>query len=323
MKANLALLSFIPLFISLSGCLKESNNPSDISPNDWSSVPTLTGKYISDISVTNSAIFAVSKNDTLFRSTNVGASWIGMNVKNCSLISARDSLIIVTYPTIQLSRDGGESWTDITSGLIGKVSKLSVNCSAVLNNILFAGTEEDGIFLSADYGVTWTASNRGLESPIIRTMRVQGNSIYAGTSSAIVGGKLKAGGLFVSTNSGLQWTSTGLTSDTTDIICATITDNLIIVGGGEQGLFLSTNNGINWVAINLGLANQYVTSLAVSGNNIFAGTSSGGVFLTKDNGVSWSAFNSDLPRLDVFALAIYKNTIFAGTGGGLWERTLK
>ena len=71
---------------------------------------------------------------------------------------------------------------------------------------VFAGTA-GGVFMSADSGVTWTASNTGLTSINISALGVDpanGNNVFAGTDED---------GVFKSTNGGTSWTlmSTGIT----------------------------------------------------------------------------------------------------------------
>ncbi len=315
-------IGLIVFLFSISSCTKESNAPSEVTKTEWEPVVKFAGKYVSDIATSGSSVFVITANDSLCRLKDNDTSWTTLNLKAHSfypLLSAHDSIVVVTYPTIRLSKNNGDTWTDVTQGFIGKVRKISVNTSAFHNNILFAGMEEDGVFSSTDYGITWTAVSTGLQSPIIWTMKVRGNTMYVGALSSIVDGIYKAGGVFMTTDNGQQWTATGLVSDTTNIFSLAVSDNLLIAGTGETGVFRSTNNGVNWVRVNSELKNLNVTALTITGNIVIAGTSTGGVFISKDNGVNWEAHNLGLPQLYIDELAVHNNTLYAGTGGGLWK----
>lgn len=325
MGKHFLFIVFIAFLIFISSCTKESNTPSEVAITAWEQVAPFKGKHVSDIAASGSSLFVITANDSLCRLKDNETNWKTVNLKAHSfnpLLSVHDSIVVVTYPTIRLSKNNGDTWTDVTQGFIGKVRKLSVNTSAYHNTILFVGMEEDGVFSSTDFGVTWISASRGLQSPMIWTMKTQGNTIYAGTLAATVDGVIKTGGLYKTTDNGQHWVSTGLASDTTSIYCFASSDNLLIAGTGGHGVFRSTNNGANWIPVNSLLKNLFVTTLAISGNLIVAGTSSAGVFLSKDNGVTWETHNSGLLQLDIDKLAVHNNILYAGTGSGLWKYML-
>jgi photosystem II stability/assembly factor-like uncharacterized protein len=85
------------------------------------------------------------------------------------------------------------------------------------------------------------------------------------------------GGVFRSTDNGLNWTRaiTGLSNNNVYAFAVSGTN---LFAGVYDGVYLSTNNGTNWTAVNNGLAYTYVMSVCASGTNLFAGTVGGGVF---------------------------------------------
>jgi Secretion system C-terminal sorting domain len=60
----------------------------------------------------------------------------------------------------------------------------SVNSFASFGNNLFVATDSDGIFLTTDYGASWTRENLGLGDSNIISLAVQGNELLAGTASS-------------------------------------------------------------------------------------------------------------------------------------------
>jgi photosystem II stability/assembly factor-like uncharacterized protein len=183
----------------------------------------------------------------------------------------------------------------------------SINCFAVSDTNLFAGTYGGGVFLSTDNGTSWTEVNTGLTNPCILSFCMNGSNLFAGTDG---------GGVFLSTNNGTSWTEvgTGLTNISVYALASSGTNLFAGTLGG--GVFHSTNSGANWTEVNTGLTNTEVRALAVSGTNLFAGTSGGGVFLSTNNGTSWTEVNTGLTNTDVRALAVCDTNLFAGTDGG-------
>jgi photosystem II stability/assembly factor-like uncharacterized protein len=131
---------------------------------------------------------------------------------------------------------------------------------------------------------------------------MNGSTIFAATS---------AGGVYLSTNSGANWTAVGLPNN---VNCLAASGGNIFAGI-NGGLYLSTDNGATWTSINTALSSQSVTSLAVSGGTIFAWTSAGSIYRSTD-GTSWTAVNTGFSTRNVTCLAISGSNIFAGTNGG-------
>ena len=124
----------------------------------------------------------------------------------------------------------------------------------------------------------WVQTN-GPYGGTVSTIAVSGTSLFVGTDN----------GVYLSTNSGGNWTpvSSGLT--TTSVLCLAVSGTNTFAGTGGGGVFLSTNNGTNWSAVKSGLTNPVVRALVVSDTNLFAGTDGGGVYLSTNRGTSWTA----------------------------------
>ena len=91
-----------------------------------------------------------------------------------------------------------------TNGLVDQ----NVYCLAASGGIIFAGTYDSGVFLSANNGTNWTAADSGLTATLVRSFAVRGDTIFAGTDS----------GVFLTANNGASWTAvdSGLTDSTTN-----------------------------------------------------------------------------------------------------------
>ena len=145
----------------------------------------------------------------------------------------------------------------------------------------------------------------GISAAAVHCFESIGADLLAGTD----------GGVYVSSNNGLNWILGNNTLLNTLVLDFTITKTHLFAGTFE-GVFLSTDNGTTWTRSNSGLTNTYVTALAVSGTKLFAGTFGGGVFLSTDNGTHWTMVSTDLTSMYVQALATSGADLFAGTAGG-------
>ncbi len=326
MTIRLLVATFI-LGMFIASCKKDSMQvDSEIigTVSYWVAVPELAGRDIASLAASNFSIFAVGRySDSLYRSTDYGKTWIPLHLtvgSSAPSVYASNNIITVTYPRLQISLDNGNSWNDVTNKFIGRVRKLSVNTSAVMNNVLFAGMEEDGIFTSADFGQTWTQASNGLNSLIVYTLAGQGTKMFAGTIASIQDGVQKNGGLFVSSNNGGQWTSLGLPGGSVSISAFAVHDNFLVASlWGDSSLYRSTDNGTTWMRAATAQLHG-CTSLAILGEISFAGCPGYGVFRSTDKGASWTSYTSDLPNLEISSIAISDSTIFVGTKRGVWKR---
>jgi len=73
----------------------------------------------------------------------------------------------------------------------------AVNALAINDSIIFAGTDSNGIILSTDSGISWSAINSGINNFTIHALAFISSAIFAGTDAWV----------FRSTDNGSTWTS--------------------------------------------------------------------------------------------------------------------
>jgi hypothetical protein len=146
------------------------------------------------------------------------------------------------------SSNNGLSWSAVNNGLVAVVPpyaqsqanivlSLAVSTTSGGSTEIIAGTEE-GLFISANNGDSWTVANNGLGTyPLVTALAVAANGSGGNNFFAALGG----GPLF-------------------------------------NGVFVSTNNGATWKSVTAGLPNTWVNALCVRGNVLFAGTDGSGVW---------------------------------------------
>jgi photosystem II stability/assembly factor-like uncharacterized protein len=256
-------------------------------------------------------------------STTNGSSWVSHalpvqgNVPSAIAKYKRYLFVSGDGIGVYQSSDGGANWQSSSTGLVAL--KNYVNTLVVRDSTIFAGTEESGVFRSTDGAASWTSANNGLSSPLISALLVQDNAIFAAAWPAIVGGTgFRPGGIFRSTDDGINWTS--VSNGLTDSVVYSLTaKGSSIFATTMSGIFSSTNSGGSWNNICPTIAS---TSMACIGNDFFAAVGSG-IMKSTDNGVTWASVSSELQLPDSSVQHIVFETnnqfLFAGVGNWVWR----
>ena len=217
-------------------------------------------------------------------------------------------------------------------------------------NTIYAGTHAGGLYLTRDFGTTWTQVLPNAVSAIISG---PGNSvIVAADSTANL-----FGGVFVSSDHGVSWNNIGMketqfTSISSDIagniLASTVQGNyfftsvdstwtfvgpvthsansvlvtpsgVLLSASSADGIFRSTNQGALWFSN--GLQNKDVSStLTLNSGIIFVGTLGERIFISQNNGVSWQQMAPGIVGDYIYSLASSGSSIvYAGTDQGLYE----
>jgi photosystem II stability/assembly factor-like uncharacterized protein len=158
------------------------------------------------------------------------------------------------------SVDGSSTWTHHKFGSdIVYVWAIAIDSASP--NIVYAGTNGDGLFRSTDFGETWAALPSGGTSPV-----VQGVTIDPTDNRRLF--VAKATGVYLSVNSGATWTqvlslpSSGITIDERD-------PSIVFITTKTNGVFRSVDGGRTFAASNAANTRvMYVGSeLAVAGQS--------------------------------------------------------
>ena len=221
-------------------------------------------------------------------------------------------------------------WTQTNGPYGGTIIALH----ATPEGMLFAGTQEAGIFRSTDGGDTWVPASEGLRVyqdkilPNILVLTQEGNTLYAGTN----------GDLFYSTNGGDSWQQLTHFQDEMGISGVAIIGDTVYIGRRtEESVFFSNNNGKSWVQIDSGLTGRDMLGLFASGTTLFAQMRRH-VFRLKAGENSWTkltpedpwtrfAVESDITKFVVSGKIIYAATangdLFRSMDMGNWWKSIK
>jgi len=163
-----------------------------------------------------------------------------------------------------------------TSG--GYITTLSSN-----QDVLYAGTDGAGGFISSNNGVNWLPARNGM-NPFIYSSLIVGNKIYAGNPY----------GLFLSEDNGSNWNQILVGSGYWYISSIVQSDDALYIGyeeGNVGYVNYTTNNGNTWINALLqdtsGFQIGAVTSMVCHENKVYVGTFNDGVFVGTFNSFEW------------------------------------
>lgn len=196
--------------------------------------------------------------------------------------------------------------------------------------IVYAATQGNGVFKSADAGASWSSASDGLPGPFVITLVT--NPQNTNTLYALMNGY----GVYKTTDGGTNWNPahSGLPTccfavDLLELPTLVIDPqhpDTLYTAPSYSGVYKTTDGGASWVAVNSGLPgnSDNTTSLAIdpqNPNTVYA-MDSFSLFKTTDGGASWRAVGSAPPGYD-WATAILlvdpqnPSTLYAGTFYGV------
>lgn len=116
------------------------------------------------------------------------------------------------------------------------------------------------------------------------------------TSNIMVAGSIR-GGLFRSTDGGMNWSSISSKVNNYQVFVVKTSPAGVVFAGTNRSIYKSTDQGLNWSLSNSGLPSiNYVEDITFDGTgNVYISASVLGVYKSTNNGNSWFAINNGLP----------------------------
>jgi photosystem II stability/assembly factor-like uncharacterized protein len=177
---------------------------------------------------------------------------------------------------------GGKAPWEKTVGPTG----LTVNVIYKTNNIVYAGTDTQGVYKSTDNGLNWIAANNGIERTSIKDMIASGGNLLAAVVSR--GGCLL--NIYKSTDGGATWSGTTGLSEFVVISFALKGSSVYATffngDPKHSGISRSNDNGNTWHEIAAPVHNG--GKMIVSDNAIIVAADNL-IWRSLDDGVSWNA----------------------------------
>jgi photosystem II stability/assembly factor-like uncharacterized protein len=224
------------------------------------------------------------------------------------------------------SLDGGATWsmTELPAPPPA-ISWLALSRSFQRDHCAFAGTLDDGVFVSTDGGTHWDRWNFGLVDWHVLGLAVSPN--FDQDQTVCVG---TVTGVFLSRNGARSWRELAFPMDWAPVISVALSphfakDSVLFAGTEAQGLFSSADRGKNWTRLS-DFAGEPVNAILLYPDFarrrallVLAGST---LHSSSDGGNTWQALAVSLPRGQVItcltaADGIEPNaTLLIGLSGG-------
>lgn len=228
-----------------------------------------------------------------------------------------DILYVTTNDYIYKSRDGGQTWANISKGMShSRVIAMAVDPSYPAT--VYAGTKGDAVYKSYDGGQRWASMRPGLDDATISSVVNQfvfdpydSNHIFVATTM----------GIFETKSGGGNWTKKmeGMKEVLMVVTLAMDpTRPAILYAGTSGGVYKTVNEGGHWEKVNNGLVPPEmikssralnVTSIHVDPfepDTVYAATLAG-LFRTSDGAKSWVRIGETLPDQMIIAMILNRS----------------
>jgi photosystem II stability/assembly factor-like uncharacterized protein len=214
-----------------------------------------------------------------------------------------------TGDSLYISRDKGETWEGIN--FLTK-PPYTITALTEYNNILYAGSYEEGVFKSTDDGITWQSFNEGLSGwgLIAYGFHLSGDTLIMITDG---------GGVYLRRLSSAEnWKA--LNNNLPDNYAWTVhdiceTSQRYIIGAGASGyFFVYPRGGSGWQEKQIEYNGKFYptpTALISHNDTILAGNRFG-IFRSTDHGDTWDSVGIKALPLGTVSFTKNGNRIYAG-----------
>ncbi|MBS1902251.1 MAG: hypothetical protein JSS75_00930 [Bacteroidetes bacterium] len=201
-----------------------------------------------------------------------------------------------------VSRDSGQHWVKSLAGL----EELHATTLATTDAGIYAGTLQDGLFLSTDLGVTWRGSDPSIPDGHITCTRAFGDGVLVGTDVALFFRRIQD-------SIWKQCTIPALPVTVVDL--GTYRGQL--VAGSYSGLFFSSDGGTTWHVANartgVGYTNDMVGGIVIEADTVWVGSDGGSVCRSSDGGLSWNCYRVEMVTTPIFHLWAHDRVFLASS----------
>ncbi len=265
-------------------------------------------------------LFTGGNTYNIFRSTDEGQSWqstlFGQNVNSMAVTANGYVFVMInTGSGLYASVNNGDTWMNISL----QTGVNTPNYLCVINGTKLFALTELGLFMSTDFGGTW--SNGGLANLSGKRFI---DSLGAYDYICCDNGVWK-------TQSGItQWnpTNTGIVNN--DVRAMIYNSQYIFAGTANNGVYRTSDMGGTWES--LGLEGNEITDFdfGSSGTILYVGAKNGGPFKSTNNGTNWQPSNFGQPsgsysvranpNYDFYSCSpVYGTYRFASNGSGWYQ----
>jgi len=283
---------------------------------------------IYSLAVLNGSLFAGSAEEGIFRSNNEGLNWDSINEGmpfnppfgnriNKLYVDGENIYAGTNLYGIYYSSNNGDMWLPDTLGLKIRVNEWYYPIYSIvkIDNYLYAGTQDDGIYRHSGATGFWTkvTSNLVENSYVLSLVGVE-NKIFAATYR----------GLYSSLTDDINWAPVltefskkveninHIGSSFNNLFIATSTSSYY---DNVNGMFYTSNSGDTWIRDTV-LSNGYFKGIKVYGDSLYA--FGDGLYCSSTDEIEW--FEIDSRTINSFIKN--NDTLYIGDGYYGWQFSL-
>ena len=271
----------------------------------WSTISTNIGNMNSNgciaVSTTGQYMLVATNNATgVYASSNFGASWysvtgLATNVAfNCTAMSSTGQYMLASLSgatsTVYLSTNYGVTWTAISTSYLPATNAYWAMAISSTGQYMAVGAgQANPFYVNSNYGAgAWTTPTTGAPVGYISiAMSATGQYITACCNNIS-----SNAGVYLSTNYGVTWASSGLPTLNTWWNLGISSTGQYMIASGVGNVSISSNYGVNWImtTIPTSSANQSCC-ISSTGQYMFAYTATGG-YVSNTYGATWTALTA-------------------------------
>lgn len=208
-----------------------------------------------------------------------------------AVATAPNHTLFVAVPgAILHSTDDGKTWdTFVLPTPAPFITTLAVSPNYLNDGVALAGSMEDGVFVTEDFGKTWLAWNFGLLDQNILCIAfspafTHEKYIFVGTET----------GLYTSKNRGRSWQAVNFPTDCSPVLSLALSpaypvDGLICAGTETNGLWCSLDHGASWQPMSaMGAVDNIIVSAQSVAKFAILILLDNQLLISRDRGRSWT-----------------------------------
>lgn len=237
----------------------------------------------------------------IFRTTNSGSSWVlqGKLGATTAFVQRGDSLYAAVSGGVAISTDDGSTWITIKS------TSSPVRAIAVSGSALYAGLDDGDILFQASPTSAWQTV---LSEPNHTMWSLACDPTSLQVVYAIEWDNYQPS-LYVSTNSGTNWTSLSPPGYNNAAQVVTVDNSGRVYAGFDGSLYVSSDKGGTWTAVpGEHWDTRFLLALPGQPGKLVVGSDQG-MYLTSDGGSSWVGLNDHINSSLINSVAINGSSI--------------